>query len=446
MEKLNDRTAKALKPKATRYPVLDKDVRGLAWRVAPSGLKTWCFYYRRQSDGLKRNVTLGRFPDFGVDDARRWAREQSAAVARGDDPAGTKRARKEAETFAALAVQWVWRHARPNKRRITVKRDVQMLRKHILPEIGAMKAQEVTKRDLVRMLDAVATKADARLKTGKASGRKMTHQPNRVYELVHSIFRWGVGRDILKFNPMSGLAKPIKKEKSRERALSTDELRTLWQALEQAPAWRASFKRRSGDIPIRRNTALAIQLALVTAQRIGEITAMTAAQTELDLNDTAPMWTIPGDRTKNGQPHRVPLSPLAVSIIREALQRSPSAHWVFGSPTGKGPIAPTAPIKSIERALPVLGLAPFRVHDLRRTAATQMAESGIFPHTLSLVLNHISAFKSNVTNEVYNRHSYDREKRQALCAWAEKLASIIEGRQSTNVIALHLEQAIAEPR
>ena len=208
----------------------------------------------------------------------------------------------------------------------------------------------------------------------------------------------------------------------------------------------------SDDIPLTRATALALKLALATAQRIGEVTGIATA--ELDLNDTAPVWTIPGERTKNGRPNRVPLSPLAVALIREAMALGEASarakaetagiavwgapKWIFPNPSGNGPVDAHAPTKALERARPAIGLADFRVHDLRRTAATRMAEMGISPHTISLVLNHVSARSGTITGKVYVQYSYDREKREALGAWGSRLQSIVEAADATNVFASSL--------
>jgi integrase len=407
-----------------------------------SGAKKWAFRYRRQSDGVKRTATLGAYPEYSLEQARQWAGELRAAVARGEDPAGARRARKAAETFGQVAVEWVKRHGRPNKARLTLKRDIQMLRRHILPEMGATKAREVTKRDVIRLLDNVAARPDGRLRTRKGVGtsRRMTHQPNRVFELVRSIFRWAHGRDLVKADPTAGISPPIKKEKVRERELSPAEIRTLWLALDRAPVGRGRGakgrlgSRQKGDFPMRRATAVAIRLALVTAQRIGEVSGMSS--TELDLNDTAPIWTIPGARSKNGEPNRVPLSPLAVRLIAEARELAGQGAWLFPSPKGGGAIEPTAPAKALDRARPAIGLPEFRVHDLRRTAATRMAESGVHPHTISLVLNHVSVRRGTITGKVYNQYSYDREKREALVAWGARLERIVAGTDGANVVPM----------
>ena len=172
-----------------------------------------------------------------------------------------------------------------------------------------------------------------------------------------------------------------------------------------------------------RLTALAIKLTLATAQRVGEVTGI--EMTELDLNDMAPMWTVLSVRSKNALANRVPLSPIAVELIKDAQQLAAGSKWLFPSAKGDGPMESTAPIKAVERARAQIGLAHFRVHDLRRTAATRMAESGVDPHTISLVLNHVSVRRGSITGKVYNQYSYDSEKRAALLAWGARLTEII---------------------
>jgi hypothetical protein len=167
------------------------------------------------------------YPSLSLATARTLAQEALGAVSRGADPAGGVQERKNAPTFAEIVDQWTERHAKPNKGWRTVEDDRAMLRRHVLPQIGSAKATELTKRDIIRMLDAVAVAPDARAKK-KSAARKLTHRPNRVFELVRSILNWAAGRDEIKHNPMLGMQAPIKKEKARERVLSDDEIRMLW--------------------------------------------------------------------------------------------------------------------------------------------------------------------------------------------------------------------------
>ena len=144
-----------------------------------------------------------------------------------------------------------------------------------------------------------------------------------------------------------------------------------------------------------------------------------------DLNPSAPVWVVPGRRTKNNKPNRVPLSPLALQLIAQARELAKDGPWLFPSPSGKGPMGAHAATKALGRARPAIGLEDFRIHDLRRTAATRMAELGFSPHTISLILNHASARKGSVTSKVYVQYSYDKEKREALGAWSTFLGKIL---------------------
>jgi integrase len=435
--------------------IRDTDVRGLELRVLAGGTKSWRLHYTRRSDGRRRAIALGTYPSVPLKEARRKAKAHQTQIEDENvraDPADARRARKAADTFKELADDWLELHAKPNKSARAVVDDESMLKRHVLPEIGSMRAVEVTKRDVIRLLDTVAAKGDARQEQKSENGtprkpkaaRRLTHRPNRVFELVRAIFRWAIGRDVLKADPTFGVSPPIKKEKPRERELSADEIRTLWLALDRAPVGRTTLRRKAGDFPMRRATALAIKLALVTAQRIGEVSGI--ALTELDLNDTAPMWVIPGERTKNGQPNRVPLSPAAVRLIAEAKALAGESAWLFPSPKGDGAVDAHAATKALERARPDIGIADIRVHDLRRTAATRMAELGVNPHTVSLVLNHVSVRRGTITGRVYDRYSYDREKREALGSWGARLERILAGADGRNVTALIAPTSIRTPQ
>lgn len=412
----------------------DEGVRGLELRVTCGGSKSWRLHYTRRSDGKRRVVGLGSYPSMSLKDARTKAKRVQADIEDREtraDPAAGVRERRAAPTFNELADDWLDRHARPNKSPRAVRDDISMLDRHVLPRIGAMRATGIAKRDIIRMLDEISAKSDAR--AGRDPGRRMTHRPNRVFELVRAIFRWAVGRDLLQIDPTWGLSPPIKREKPRERNLSQTEIRQLWRALDRAPSKRRTTRRvrrgeadhGSKDLPFSRAIATALKLSLVTGQRIGEVAGMSIA--ELDLNETAPTWTVPAERSKNGHANRVPLSPLALKLIADARALACDSPWIFPSPSGGASIDAHAPTRAVHRGRDALGVPDFRAQDLRRTAATRMAEMGISPHTISLVLNHVSARKGTVTGKVYVQYSYDREKRGALEAWGEKLATLVDG-------------------
>jgi integrase len=366
---------------------------------------------------------LGAYPTLSLKAARSKAKGLQAEIENEEikaDPATGRQIHRRSQTFSEIADEWLERYARPNKSPRAVRDDISMLDRHIRPRIGAMRVTEILKRDVIRLLDEVVAQPDAR--KGFKPDRKMTHRPNRVFELVRAIFRWAIGRDLLNVDPTFGLAPPIRKERPRERDLSPDEIRRLWVALERAPLSRAS-RRLEGDFPMTRATALAIKLALVTGQRIGEVANISLS--ELSLDHGAPLWMIPGNRTKNRQPNRVPLSPLASKVIAEASELAGESPWLFPSPNGVGPIDAHAPTRALARARDAIGLDYFRIHDLRRTAATRMAELGVNPHTISMILNHVSSRQGTITSKVYVQYSYDREKREALAMWAVQLETIL---------------------
>ena len=420
-KRLTARLVENLSTDKGREDFSDTAVIGLQLRVTDRGTKTWAVRYTRKADGRRRRLTIGAYPGMSLAEARNEARRQLATVFDGADPAMQVQERRVAPTFEDVAAEWLTRHAETNKVARAVADDRSMLGRHVLPVIGAMKAQDVKKRDIALLLDSVSAKPDARFKQS-GSSRAMSHRPNRVFELVRAIFRWAHSRDLVDVDPTVGLQPPIKKEKPRDRELSPDEIATLWDGLERAPSTRP-MRKSAGDFPMTRTTAISLALALVTAQRIGEIVGI--SHDELDLNDISPVWTLPAARSKNGEANRIPLSRIAVELIREAQNINPDSEWLFPSPRGAGPMGTHAPTRALERAREVLGIAHFRVHDLRRTAATRMAEIGINPHTISVVLNHISARRGTVTGRVYNQYSYDKEKREALDKWGERLATLI---------------------
>ena len=139
-----------------------------------------------------------------------------------------------------------------------------------------------------------------------------------------------------------------------------------------------------------------------------------------DVDFTTAWWTIPAARAKNGRSHRVPLSPEALSILNERREGDPDLHWIFPSTRGVGPV--TTYMKDVRAMRIALGFH-FNPHDLRRTAASHMTAIGIPRLTVSKLLNHI---ETGVT-AVYDRYSYDSEKRRALVTWATALGKMVKG-------------------
>jgi integrase len=343
---------------------------------------------------------------FGIDelaDARGAAKDALRAAEKGIDPAEPARKERHAETFHELATRFIEEYAKgphykdgkgaPRKR--SWQTDQRIINRDLNPIIGNMKALMVTRADIRQVLRTVLER-DAPI------------MANRVYEVVRMIFTWAIREEIggIEHNPCEGLPRPSQ-EHSRDRVLSAEEIKTLWGALSNPPAG------------MTHRCALALKLQLVTAQRKGEI--INAEWAEIDGDDER-IWTIPADKAKNGQSHRVPLSDMALDLLREIKKLSGRSRWLFSSPRGDKPMIARAVNYALSRTKHKLGVGnDVTPHDLRRSAASHMTSIGISRFIVARVLNHA---EQGVT-AVYDRHSYDREKRQALEAWARRLEEII---------------------
>ena len=324
-------------------------------------------------------------PDLPLGAARDKARDHLREVAHGRDPAAEKAAGRKAETFEELALDYLERYAKKRKR--SWHRDELMLAHDLLPRFATMKATAITRRDVNRLLDSIVD-------------RGAPIQANRTFGILRRIYSWGIERDIVAVNPCQGIRAPGE-EKARDRVLTEDELRAVWNAL----------------APEQAQIAAMFKLRILTAQRGGEVA--TIRRSDLDLQGA--WWTIPGELSKNGLAHRVPLAPQAVEIVKEALRAAGDDECLFPSPTSDGPVRSIwRPVARIRKRSGV----EFRPHDLRRTAASLMTGMGISRLTVAKILNHV---ESSIT-AVYDRHSYDAEKRQALEAWAVRVEQIVTGR------------------
>jgi integrase len=227
---------------------------------------------------------------------------------------------------------------------------------------------------------------------------------NHTLAVIRKMFNFAVDRAILEVSPCNRVKAPGPL-KQRERVLSDEEIKALWHGLDTAA--------------MAPGTRLALKLQLATAQRKGEVIRIRWE----DIDWNAAVWTIPGAVAKNGKLHTVPLSPLAIDLLKQAKTLAADSAWAFPSPRNNGaaPLGDTAPDHALKNTLPVLGLADVVPHDLRRTAASHMTALGIPRLVVSKILNHV---ERGVT-AVYDRHTYDPEKRDALDKWARKLRGLV---------------------
>ena len=386
--RFTDKAIAALKPKADRYERWEGG--GFGVRVSPRGVKSWVWVYHYQ--GQPRRLTLGTYPGLGLAAARIKLAEARKLLSEGHDPApaqvAQRKAERLAETMEELVEDYLAKWARPRKR--SAAEDERILRKDVLPVWHRRKARDITRRDVIALLDGITE-------------RGAPIAANRTLAAVRKMFNWALGRDLVASNPCAEVKMPSK-EQRRDRILSAKELAALWHGLERAP--------------ISDAVRLALRFQLVTAQRKGEVIG--AEWSEIDMEGER-VWTIPPAKSKNGMAHRVPLSALALRLLKDARIASANSRWLCPSPRGDRPVSGQAVDHVMRRNRALLGTDDATPHDLRRTAASHMASMGISRLVISKILNHA---ERGVT-AVYDRHSYDGEKRAALEAWAQHLDSIV---------------------
>lgn len=390
-----------LKPKKERYYVWEDGKTNLGVRVAPSGRKTFAYSYR--FEGRTRRMFLGQYPRIRLANARRMVAEAQEKLIKGVDPGAEsikkKKAERDAETVVDLAEEYLEKWARPRKR--TSHEDERALRVDVLPLWGKRKAKDITRRDVIKLLDGIVD-------------RGSPIQANRTLTIIRKMFNFAVGRDILDASPCVQIPRPSP-ENTRDRVLNENELKAFWNNLPKA---------KMGE-----GTRLALKFQLLTATRKGEI--VRAEWSEIDLHKK--LLTIPAKKSKNKRANTVPLSPQAIDILKRIKKLSDNSPWLFPSPRGKEiPVTTRSVSRAVKNNLDAFEIDPWVPHDLRRTAASHMTAMGIPRLHVSKVLNHT---EGGVT-AIYDRHSYDKEKRQALEAWGRKLESIVTGEDTGKVIEM----------
>lgn len=323
-------------------------------------------------------------------EARQWVRESR----------GNIKARKRPDAAAALLGYVEAPTAATNRR--GKRKPVATL----ISELGHLKARDVTRRQLIQLLDAIVER-----------GAPVT--ANRVHALLMQLFTWATAKDLIAASPMVGVERPGGEERPRQRVLSANEVKTFWEKLATAD--------------MAEPTRLALKLLLVTAQRRGELTF--AKWSHFDLNGkTGKVWTIPVELLKTSharraepEPHIVPLSPLALELLRklhELTGESPYLLPAHASKKRQRPYSGGVLTRAVLQNKGHFGFGErFTPHDLRRTAASFMTKLKIPRLHVEKILNH----STGDIAEVYDRHDYAPEKRKALDKWGKHLSEILEG-------------------
>jgi integrase len=391
--KLTQRRIEGLECPAKRKDMLvfDDEQRGLGVRVTAGGGKSYLVQYRRA--GQKRRVPLGSCSAISLASAREAVRALMGDVSKGRDPAGERKAaaleaKRQALTLGTLIEHWEKLHLagkRPNYATAATATLRRVFAKHLDAPAGSLDRAAV-----VRVLDGLA-------KDGKAA------MAGAAARYGGALFGWTVKRGTVASNPFERV--PVAPTVRRDRVLSDDEIRRVWRATEGPGAFNAI-----------------VRALLLTGQRREEVSGLKSSELDPGLS----VWTLPGARSKNSRPHIIPISAQMETLLRAQACVSgtdlvfPGERSIFSGWS-----------KSKARLDRRSGVSGWTLHDLRRTAATGMAELGIAPHVIEAVLNHASGHKAGVAG-IYNQARYASEMRRALNLWGAHVAAIVEGRAAAD--------------
>jgi integrase len=401
-----DRYLASLKATSRRYEVFDPGRQGLLIRVTPNGVKTFCFRYQR--NGKPVRIMIGRYPAISLRIAYETHADLLKKLHRGEAP----------RNHAALGFRGLGVAAEPMEPALTVgdlakefaQRYLQRERKH--PREAELTIQGNIVRYWRNRPAASIIRRDGVLLLDRIVDRNAPVMANRVAALLSQMFRFGVERGMLEASPFVSMPRPGGTEKGRRRKLDEREVRIFWKKLTRSK--------------LNAEVRIALKLILVTAQRPGEVAF--AAWNEFDIERR--IWTIPAERSKNGQQHEVPLSDLALTLIRHLRRRFGETEFLIPSrcwrARGGAPITVRALSQGIRDRRAHFALSEFTPHDLRRTAASLMTANGIPRLHVEKVLNHTI----DDVAEIYDRHDYTKEKRVALDRLAQTIRTLLNAKQA----------------
>ncbi len=403
-----DRYLKSIKPAppGKRVIHLDAAVPGLGLRVSdksrPDSVGSFVLVLRLPGKRSPTPRKIGGYPAMPLAQARSIAREWREDIRRGADPKvkEAERRREEeqrrADTFGAAFATFAEEHLSRLRTGSDVERAVA---KHVMPRWGRLPVSEIRRADVKELIRGIHKSAPI--------------SANRVLAYLKKFFAWASDEELVEASP-AGSVKPLADEVKRVRVMTDDEIRALWRTADRLSYPAGPF----------------VQLLLLTGQRRNEVAEMGWAEVDLSKK----LWTIPAGRMKASAANVVPLAPEAAAIL-ESLPRW-DGPFVFSTTGGRKPISGFSKMKlRVDAVLPE-AMAPWTIHDLRRTMRTGLSALRV-PYTVSeLCIAHTQKW----LDKVYDQHSYLDEKRAAMDAWAARVTAIVNGTDGGNVVPLRWGQ------
>jgi integrase len=375
---LTDKLVDTLKPAppGARYIVSDALVPGLGVRITDKGHRTFVLGSRFPGSKHFARREIAEVGAVTLSAARETARAWLAEVKSGRDP---KYTRREPNGFATVAEEFIERHLKDKRSRVTVEREI---RKELIRVWGNRPIDQITLHDVISLVEAVADR-----------GRTGAHARN-VYQHIKTMMDWCVMRGILE-DTVCRRIKPTQllgPKRIRDRVLNDAELRAVWRAATEYPV---------GSL---------IRWTLLTGCRSGEAQGATWSE----FSDTA--WVVPPERFKMNVVHTVPLTD-AMKAHLDTLPRW-SGDYLF-SVDGRAPF--TGIPKAKERLDKASGVTNYQIHDLRRTVRTRLSGLRVSEVVSELIIGHARKGMARV----YDRHTFESEMREALTEWNARLLEIV---------------------
>jgi integrase len=393
---LTVRAVESVRPSAQRREIPDGVIPGLYLIVQPSGFKSWALRYRVNGRGAKH--TIGPAGVLELAAARTAARTALATIAEGGNPAAAKRSAREQapETFEVVVRRFIERYAKLHNK--SWRQSERILQREAVPRWRHRPINSITRADVVALIDAVVD-------------RPAPFMANRTLTVLRRLFGWCVERGTLEASPCERLKDPAP-ETRRDRVHSDNELRAIWKATD-------TLGYPFGPL---------LKLLILTGQRREEVAGMRWAE----LSAEGTLWTLPAERVKNKTKHEVPLSAPA----RVTLAGLPRIGDFVFTTTGTTPVSGFAPVKRRLDAAITPPLAPWVLHDLRRSLASGMARLGVRVEVVEKILNHVGGSFAGVRG-VYQRHDFAKEKQRALELWGNHVLALARRpKRGSNVIKL----------
>nr|WP_321482174.1 tyrosine-type recombinase/integrase [uncultured Cohaesibacter sp.] len=372
VDKLTKRLVDSLVAGAKDLVIWDSDVRGFGVKVTPKGTKSYFVYYRTAS-GQQRRPSIGKHGQITVDQARKIAQQWLAEVALGKDVSAVKQSNRKAETIADLAKRYITDYAEVYKKPRSIATDKANIENHVVPLIGSMKVQDVSRADIEKLKLDIREGKTARKLPAKPRGRRLVRGgegiANRVLALLSKMFACAVDWELRSDNPVQGIKKF--KENKKDRFLNEQEIARLLKALDHADD-------KVEELPA---ATAGIRLLLFTGLRVSEVVNLDWQHVDLAQG------TIFLPDSKTGS-RLVPLNSLALNVLRKLGSEKKQGLVLESSVEGK-PMALTRPWYRIRQSAEIDETA--NLHSLRHTFASHSVMAGQSLSQTGSLLGHKSA-------------------------------------------------------